>query len=270
MPRVHHIEIDPWTPMAQQGQVGHNRWHEAIPPALEVEPGDTVILETRDAFDGQLTPASTAADVGGSTSTSSTRSPGRSSCAAPSRATCWRSSCWRSSPTRSTPGATPSRCPASASCAISSPSRTSSTGTSPATPTPSRRRCPACASAAAPSPASWAWRRRRELRERATRREADAGGARRLRALPEPDRRRPGRRRRSPTTGLRTVPPRETAGNIDIKQLTPGVSVLLPVYAEGALFSTGDVHFAQGDCEACGTAIEMRSRVHVQFRAAQG
>ena len=66
--------------------------------------------------------------------------------------------------------------------------------------------------------------------------------------------------------GLRTVPPRETGGNIDIKQTTPGVKLLLPVYVEGALVSTGDVHYAQGDCEACGTAIEMRSRVHVRFR----
>jgi formamidase len=41
--------------------------------------------------------------------------------------------------------------------------------------------------------------------------------------------------------------------------------MLLPVFAEGALVSTGDVHYAQGDCEACGTAIEIRSRVHVRF-----
>jgi formamidase len=70
--------------------------------------------------------------------------------------------------------------------------------------------------------------------------------------------------------GLRTVPPRETAGNIDIKQTTPGISMLIPVYVEGALVSTGDVHYAQGDCEACGTAIEMRSRVHVRFQVRKG
>jgi formamidase len=69
---------------------------------------------------------------------------------------------------------------------------------------------------------------------------------------------------------LRTVPPRETGGNIDIKQTTPGATILLPVYAEGALVSTGDVHYAQGDCEACGTAIEMRSRVHVRFGLRKG
>jgi formamidase len=70
--------------------------------------------------------------------------------------------------------------------------------------------------------------------------------------------------------GLRTIPPRETAGNIDIKQLSPGTTVLLPVYAEGGLVSTGDVHYAQGDCEACGTAIEVRTRVHLRFGIRKG
>jgi formamidase len=42
------------------------------------------------------------------------------------------------------------------------------------------------------------------------------------------------------------------------------------VYADGGLVSTGDVHFAQGDCEACGTAIEMRSRVHLRFGVRKG
>lgn len=32
---------------------------------------------------------------------------------------------------------------------------------------------------------------------------------------------------------LRTIPPRETAGNIDIKQISPGTTVLLPVYVAG-------------------------------------
>src|SRR5256884_6996973 len=41
----------------------HNRFHPAIKPVITVKPGDTVIMETRDAFDGQITPASTAADA---------------------------------------------------------------------------------------------------------------------------------------------------------------------------------------------------------------
>ena len=35
-----------------------------------------------------------------------------------------------------------------------------------------------------------------------------------------------------------------------------GTTIYLPVYQEGALFSVGDAHFAQGDGESCGSAIE--------------
>ena len=64
---------------------------------------------------------------------------------------------------------------------------------------------------------------------------------------------------------LRTVPPRETGGNLDIKQLSAGTRLLMPVWTEGALFSAGDAHFAQGDSETCGTAIEMSATLRVRF-----
>ena len=70
--------------------------------------------------------------------------------------------------------------------------------------------------------------------------------------------------------GLRTVPPREHGGNLDIKQLTAGTKLLLPVFTEGALFSAGDAHFAQGDSECCGTAIEMDCTLHVSFEVRKG
>jgi len=35
-----------------------------------------------------------------------------------------------------------------------------------------------------------------------------------------------------------------------------GSRLLIPVNVEGALYSVGDAHFAQGDGEICGTAIE--------------
>ena len=70
--------------------------------------------------------------------------------------------------------------------------------------------------------------------------------------------------------GLRTIPPREHGGNMDIKQLTAGSRLLLPVFTEGALFSAGDAHFAQGDSECCGTAIEMDSTFHCSFRVLKG
>ncbi|MGY2128529.1 acetamidase/formamidase family protein [Blastococcus sp. SYSU DS0617] len=66
-------------------------------------------------------------------------------------------------------------------------------------------------------------------------------------------------------TGLRTIAPHETGGNIDIKQLTAGARLYLPVYVPGALFSAGDGHFAQGDGESCGTAIEMRATLSARF-----
>ena len=71
-------------------------------------------------------------------------------------------------------------------------------------------------------------------------------------------------------TALRTVPPREQAGNVDIKQLTAGSRLFIPVDAPGALFSAGDAHFAQGDCETCGTAIEMSATLRVRFQVHEG
>jgi formamidase len=65
--------------------------------------------------------------------------------------------------------------------------------------------------------------------------------------------------------GLRTVPPREIGGNMDIKQLSAGSRLTLPVEVPGALFSAGDAHFAQGDGETCGTAIEIHARAHLRF-----
>jgi formamidase len=70
--------------------------------------------------------------------------------------------------------------------------------------------------------------------------------------------------------GLRTVPPREHGGNIDIKQITAGARLLLPVFVDGALFSAGDAHFAQGDGESCGTAIEMSGTLRVRLDVRKG
>jgi formamidase len=66
--------------------------------------------------------------------------------------------------------------------------------------------------------------------------------------------------------GLRTIPPRETGGNMDVRQLVAGSRLWLPVDVPGALFSIGDLHFAQGDGEVCGTAIEIAGAVIVRFR----
>jgi len=55
---------------------------------------------------------------------------------------------------------------------------------------------------------------------------------------------------------LPTPPPRRNGGNIDNKELTAGATLYLPVFTDGALFSVGDGHAAQGDGEVCITALE--------------
>jgi Predicted acetamidase/formamidase len=53
-----------------------------------------------------------------------------------------------------------------------------------------------------------------------------------------------------------TLPPRSVGGNLDVKQMTAGSTVYLPVEVAGGLVSTGDCHAAQGDGEVCVTGIE--------------
>jgi acetamidase/formamidase len=67
-----------------------------------------------------------------------------------------------------------------------------------------------------------------------------------------------------------TIPPRRNGGNIDIRQLTKGTTLRLPVFVPGALFSCGDVHAAQGDGEVCGTGIEIESLVTLRFDLRKG
>lgn len=69
---------------------------------------------------------------------------------------------------------------------------------------------------------------------------------------------------------LRTIPPRENGGNLDVPQLREGSRVLLPVYVEGALLSAGDAHFAQGEGEVCGTAIEVAATVTLSVSLRRG
>jgi acetamidase/formamidase len=67
-----------------------------------------------------------------------------------------------------------------------------------------------------------------------------------------------------------TIPPYASGGNMDIRDLTIGVDLYLPVKVEGALFSIGDPHAAQGDGEVCGTAIETPMGVAVKLDLVKG
>src|SRR5215813_13272782 len=60
---THAIRIDRSRRLHEEPHTGHNRWHPDIPPVLRVDPGDTVVMETRDALDGAITPATTVADL---------------------------------------------------------------------------------------------------------------------------------------------------------------------------------------------------------------
>jgi len=61
------------------------------------------------------------------------------------------------------------------------------------------------------------------------------------------------------------VPPRRVGGNMDIRDISAGTELYLPVEVKGALFSVGDTHAAQGDGEVCGTAIESPASLVARF-----
>lgn len=63
---------------------------------------------------------------------------------------------------------------------------------------------------------------------------------------------------------LSTIPPRVNGGNLDDRDIVAGTTLFFPVLVEGALFSIGDGHAAQGDGEVSGTAIEAPLRVRYQ------
>lgn len=57
------IRIHPNAPLREDARIGHNRWHPDIEPVVSCRPGDTLIMETRDAVDGQIGPDSNSATV---------------------------------------------------------------------------------------------------------------------------------------------------------------------------------------------------------------
>jgi acetamidase/formamidase len=67
-----------------------------------------------------------------------------------------------------------------------------------------------------------------------------------------------------------TMPPGCHGGNLDIKYLTVGSTLYLPIFNQGALFSIGDAHLAQGDGEVCVTAVETSGLVTLEFGIKNG
>ncbi len=70
----------------------------------------------------------------------------------------------------------------------------------------------------------------------------------------------------APTTG----PAGDHGGNMDIKEVTEGNTIFLPVFVRGALLHLGDVHAAQGDGELCTTALEMPAIVTMRIELMKG
>lgn len=65
---------------------------------------------------------------------------------------------------------------------------------------------------------------------------------------------------------FRTRPPGAFGGNLDVRELCAGSTLYLPVYNDGALFSCGDAHAAQGDGEVCINGIECPLDATLRFR----
>jgi formamidase len=266
MSEHHTIRIDRAEPLAKDPHTGHNRYHPDIVPILEVAEGDEVIFETRDAMDGQIGPEAKAADL-------LTTDP------------------YRVHPLTGpvfVKGAEPGDMievefldivpqPTAFTAIFPKPSGgflgdimttpfvanwKISDGWATAAEIPGVR-IPGAPfmgiSAVAPCA-----QKLKEWTER-EQRAHDAGGV----VLP-PDAHSAVPGGRCGLEGLRTIPPRENGGNFDVKQLTKGSKLLLPVFVKGALFSTGDAHFAQGDGEVCLTAVEMGATVAVRFKVHKG
>jgi acetamidase/formamidase len=66
------------------------------------------------------------------------------------------------------------------------------------------------------------------------------------------------------------MPPGNFGGNMDTRQLTRGTTLYLPVQVEGARFSCGDAHAAQGDGEVCVTGIESPMYAALRFELQKG
>ena len=73
-----------------------------------------------------------------------------------------------------------------------------------------------------------------------------------------------------PDECVRTIPPREHGGNLDIRYLGEGVTIYLPCYIDGCGLGMGDMHYAQGDGEVAGTAIEIDADITLTTRVIEG
>jgi formamidase len=259
------IEIDRKKRLKDEPHTGHNRWHPDISPIVEVKPGEKVVIETRDALDGQIQPGMVEDDLehlSGKAAHPLT-GPVFIKGAKPGDLLEIENVDIVSQPfgwTRVRPGAGFLRdaFPEPYLVHWEMKDRWAMSPQLPGVRIPEGSFMGTAG--VAPSQAQLAaW----------TAREADLVGRGGIARLPDPEDAVPGERRIA-QEGLRTMPPRENCGNLDAKQLTKGSRLFIPVNVEGALYSVGDGHFAQGDSECCLTAIEMGATTVVRFHLHEG
>ena len=259
------IEIDRSKRLKEEPSKGHNRWHPDIPPVLEVEPGEELLMETRDAGDNQIKPGMTVADLkylepmAGHALTGPVYVNG----SVPGDLLEIEYLDILPQPygyTRFRPGMGFLRDLFPEEYLVGWEMK-DGWATTPQIPgVRIRDGCFMGTAGIAPSHAQV---------EQWTHREAEVAARGGIAFPPNPQDAVPAVEPVA-SQGLRTIPPRENCGNVDIKQLTKGSRLFIPVSVDGALYSVGDGHFAQGDGECCVTAIEMGATVVVRFRVHQG
>ncbi len=259
------IELDYSKRCADEPEKGHNRWHPDIPPAVEAEPGEEVVLQTRHAFDGGVNPTSTAADLRNVDLNVVHPLTGPVYVQGAEPGDLLEVNILRIEPaswgfTSIIPGFGFLRDLFLDPYLVHWNIRD---GYAESTDLPGVR------IPGAPFMGTIGVAPSRKLRQEILLREEELRLRGGMVLGPEPNGAVPAYEPLA-SEGLRTVPPRENGGNLDIKQLTAGTRLLLPVFTEGALFSAGDAHFAQGDSECCGTAVEMDSTLHVSFQVRKG
>ena len=259
------IEIDRSKRLKEEPQKGHNRWHPDVTPVLEVDPGEEVVMETRDASDCQIQPDMTVADFDGMDTKVAHPLTGPVYIKDAGPGDLLEIEYLEITPqphgwTRNRPGSGFLRDlftePYLVHWQIEDGWATSAQLPGVRIPDGSFMGT----AGIAPSQAQL---------EEWTRREADLVRRGGIAAPPDPEDAVPND---GPVAqhGLRTIPPRENCGNVDAKQLTKGSRLFIPVNVAGALYSAGDGHFAQGDSECCITAIEMGATAAVRFHLHKG
>ncbi len=259
------IRLDYGKRLVEEPQKGHNRWHPDIPPALTVEPGEEIELETRDSLDGQITPRTTPTDLASINLNVAHPLTGPVYIKSAEAGDLLEISILDVSHpdfgyTVEIPGFGLLRDDFPEPYLVRWTLRDGYATSGDLPRVRIREASFPGVIGVAPS---------RELfREIAAREDrlAKRGGF----VLPPEPRDAVPAGEPFASQGLRTVPPRENAGNLDVRQLTRGTKLLVPVWTEGALFSIGDAHFAQGDSECCGTAIEINASFRLRFGLRKG